>query len=330
MHGFGRFFEAGSPAALALPRGGLLRGAEVGVVSLDADGHLRWSAQTLAAGAASDIGMYNPAVSAEDVIYVGGDKLYAFTKDGSPAWSYGQGLRVTNAPFLDAQGNLYFSTGSVSGGAARVVCLDSSGRERWVFTAPGSLETYSSPAFSADSSRVYVGLGQAVYCLSASDGAVEWVFSPGGHSGQFRATPAVDPEGNVYVGTKGSESSVLYAIKADGSGALWENAIGADLYSSPALGSDRTLYVGSEFRPGNLRLHAIDMATGEIRWQAPLPADPTWSSPALADDGTLFIATMGSEEGEGALVSFDTDSSGLLPGAGSARFHLGNASTGRR
>jgi hypothetical protein len=304
------------------------------LVSLDPGGRLRWSAQTAAAGTVSPIGMSCPAVSTADVVYVGGDRLHAFNQDGSVRWTWGADLRITNAPIIDDAGNLYFTARSVSDpGDARVVSLDPAGSVRWVYAAPTSwLETYSSPAFSADASKIYVGLGEEVHCLSAATGARLWSYAPGGASGTFRATPAVDAAGNVYVGTKGSQASVFYAIKADGSGLLWSSAVNADLYSSPALGSDGTVYVASEWRQADFtRLHALDMATGAIRWRASLPADATWSSPAIAADGTLYVATMAFEGGEvGAVVAFRTDSRGLLAGAGSARFHQGNASTGRR
>jgi outer membrane protein assembly factor BamB len=167
-----------------------------------------------------------------------------------------------------------------------------------------------------------------MWCLATADGSPIWSFAPG--SGLFRATPAVDAEGNVYAGTKDNAASVFYAIKADGSGLLWSNPVGADLYSSPALGDDGAIYFASEFAAG-ARLHALDRATGQALWKSELPADSTWSSPAIDDDGTLYVATMAFGSGApGAVVAFDTDSTGLLAGAGSPRFHGGNASTGRR
>ena len=148
---------------------------------------------------------------------------------------------------------------------------------------------------------------------------------------EFRASPAIDDNDNVYLGTKNDAGSVFYAIRADGSGVLWQNAIGADLYSSPAIGNDRTLYVGSEVAAGgNANLHALDMATGAEKWSSPLRADVTWSSVAIADDGTLYIASMDVEGNGAGMYAFRTDATGLLPNAGSPRFHGGNSNTGRR
>lgn len=304
------------------------------LVSLDAAGAFRWSAPIVPAGSAWHVGMLNPAVSASDVVYVGGDKLYAFASDGTLLWTYGAGLRITNAPIIDAAGNVYFSSAVRLASVARIISVDPDGNERWVFEVGEVLETLSSPAFSPDGSRIVVGLGRRMYCVGAADGAEIWSWEPGPEvvAVSFRATPAVDAAGNVYAGTKGNEASVFYAIRADGTGLLWSSPIHTDLYSSPALGTDGTVYVASEYsQPDGKRLHALDMATGARKWAAPLPADVTWSSPAIADDGTLYISTMAFEWGpSGAVLAFDTDSNGLLGGAGSARFHQGNASTGRR
>lgn len=58
--------------------------------------------------------------------------------------------------------------------------------------------------------------------------------------------------------------------------------------------------------------------------------DITWSSPAIADDGTLYIATMDVNGEKSGVYSFATSSGGLLDNAGWPRFHGGNASTGIR
>jgi|GEM_PF-5434447 len=79
------------------------------------------------------------------------------------------------------------------------------------------------------------------------------------------------------------------------------------------------------------------MTTGEIIWDASIAMDITWSSAVISDDGILYIASMsGKNDGEentdtrGTVYAFSTGSTGLLQGAGSPRFHEGNASNGRR
>lgn len=291
--------------------------------SLDNYGNKNWSRQITSS--VYHMGMSNPAISVNDAIYIGGDKFYAFDTDGNELWSepYGNNMTIMNAPIIDPDGNIYFSA------QGSVISLNQNGQERWTFDTSG--EFLSSPAFSQDYSKIFVAVGNKVFCLGASEGVQLWEFPPPGMEvgGTFRATPAVDDNDNVYIGTKDGLNSVFYAINADGSNILWEQLIGADLYSSPALGNDNTVYVGSEYSAGN-RLHALDMTTGDIKWSATLDADVVWSSPAISNAGILYVAAMVEDNTTGTVYAFKADPSGLLPDAGSPRFHEGNASTGRR
>ena len=301
--------------------------------SLDKDGKFRWSRNIDNQGKAF---FNNPAISDDDVIYIGGNKFYAFDINGNEIWSYAVPYKIYNAPIIDPEGNIYFKS------ANKVISLDKNGNNRWIYTIEADYGP-SSTAFSVDYSKIFVPGTNIMYCLRTSDGNKLWEYTIPDMIGKgaFRATPAVDDHDNIYIGThwKGEGDAgqqTLYAIKSDGSGILWKNVIGADLYSSPALGNDRVVYIGSECGnegPKHSRLHAIDMATGATVWSAQLGLDVTYSSPAISNNGTLYIASMDmyTEGGErGMVYSFKTNSTGLLSGAGSPRFHGGNSSTGRR
>ncbi len=149
-----------------------------------------------------------------------------------------------------------------------------------------------------------------------TDGTQRWAFTTGG---SIASSPAVGPDGTVYVG---SQDNYLYALTsagfmkwrylttddvdsvpavgADGtvyfgswSGKLtalgpnglkkWEYTTGSFLLSSPAIGADGVVYVGS----GDFSLHAIN-ADGTSRWKY-LTSDWVDSSPAIAADGTVYF-----------------------------------------
>ena len=314
--------------------------------SLDNNGVYRWS--KIISSSVYNLGMINPAITTDDIIYIGGDKFYALDTSGNEKWTYDNNMTIMNAPIIDPTGNIYFNAaGSINSlYSSSIVSLYSNGTERWRF--PTSGESLSSPAFSVDYSKIFVGVGTKVYCLQANTGIKVWEFTPPGmvdtnpidnnhYWGVFRATPAVDSNNNVYIGTKANINSVFFAIKADGSGLLWKNEIGGDLYPSPVLGNDNTVYVGSEDSGGNHvygnNLHALDMATGNTKWAVSFSNDVSWSSPVLSDKGILYIGVMdynGAGMPGGSIYAFRTDSTGLLPNAGSPRFLGGNSSTGRR
>jgi len=297
--------------------------------SLDPNGIFRWSKELVSASNVAAGGMYNPAIASDDTVYFGGAaKLYALDTDGNEIWTFEDPSiwRIVNAPIIDTDGNIYFSSENA------VASVTSAGNKRWTYSTWGNAE--SSPAFSTDYTKIYVGVEDTVYCFEANTGNKVWEYTPPEIVGtfcKFYATPAVDDKNNVYIGTRCNAYGIFYAIKSDGSGLLWKNEIGQDLYSSPALGDDNTVYVGSEAPHGSPKLHALDMTTGELKWSAQTMRPILWSSPAISDNGTLYVACMAYEgETAGYVYAFRTDSTGLLPNAGSPRFHEGNKSTGRR
>jgi hypothetical protein len=71
---------------------------------------------------------------------------------------------------------------------------------------------------------------------------------------------------------------------------LWEFETGGDVDSSPAIGSDGTVYVGSD----DNNLYAINGKSGVKLWEFETEGRVT-SSPAIGSDGTVYV---GSDDGK--------------------------------
>lgn len=305
--------------------------ASIYLYSLDPNGNFRW--KYLLGSNVNESGMMNPAIAADNTVYAGGiNSFYAFYPDGTVKWNYVYAQNdgpVRTAPCIDPSGNIYFSA------LGTAYSLDANGNERWQLVV--STSSGSSPAFNTDYSSLILANHQTIYNISTINGAINWTYSIMPNA-DLRSSPAVDENNVIYIGSHGdgneNDESTLFAIKADGSGLLWQKNIGSDLYSSPALGSNHVLYIGSE---GNgftddrhNRLHAINMTSGDILWSAELDMDVTFSSPAISDGGVLYIACMDINGEKSGVYSFNTGSGGLLYNAAWPRFHGGNSSTGRR
>ncbi len=76
--------------------------------------------------------------------------------------------------------------------------------------------------------------------------------------------------------------SVAYAAPGD---ILWKYETNAAIHSSPVLGTDGTVYVGSD----DGHLHAVN-PDGTRRWAYPTGA-AIFSSPAVAADGTIYVGS---------------------------------------
>ena len=82
---------------------------------------------------------------------------------------------------------------------------------------------------------------------------------------------------------------------------LWEFETGGSVSSSPAIGSDGTVYVGSDDK----KLYAINGKTGVKLWEF---ETGYWlqSSPAIGFDGTVYVGSL-----DYKLYAIKTDSKGL-------------------
>lgn len=306
--------------------------AETYLYKLDSEGKFKWKVNLATSGQIYHMGMVNPAIDENDLIYVGGDKLYAVDpEDGKFKWEYPEGevkMLFTNAPVIDSDRNVYFIANNKTEGENKIYSLKD-GTLNWECRLEKNF-TLSSPAFNVEGNELIAASGQTVYWIELKNGNIKRKYTPEGITGELRGSPAVDGENNVYVGEKSNTSSTFFAIKADGTGLIWSKVIGADLYSSPALGDDGLIYTASEMtRDGDKgkgnRFHAMKKTTGATVWAFNLEMDVTWSSAAIDENGYIYIGDM-----KGYFYKIRSDCSGLDPHAAWPRFHGSNEGTGRK
>ncbi len=138
-----------------------------------------------------------------------------------------------------------------------------------------------SSAVIAPDGTIVVG-GDALYALHG-DGRIRWRLETGGH---VRSSPALGPDGTIYVGTQGG---ALLAVSAEGK-KRWERRELYDFDSSPALTADGLVVVGCD----DGRLYGLGASDGALRFRV-ATRGPVRSSPALAPDGTILF---GSDDGQ--------------------------------
>lgn len=119
---------------------------------------------------------------------------------------------------------------------------------------------------------------------AAEEGQRVWAFTVGGF---VSASPAVTADsGTVYVGVEArTGGGRVFAVTRDGA-QRWVTSPDflGPVSSSPAIGADGTVYVGSS----DGRLYALNPANGSVRWQFNVRAFVT-SSPAIGADGTIYF-----------------------------------------
>jgi outer membrane protein assembly factor BamB len=306
----------------------------------------------------TDRGVFStPVLGADGTVYIGsGDTyFYAIGAGGRLRW------RIKTGGVIDAGGALSaFDPGlgsaplTFGSGDDHLyhVTTPSRGRPRvlWRFRASvppvkgQQVDWWEGPVAIGPDGVLYAGnTGGTAYAIKPN-GRPLWTFTAGG---SLWTTPAFS-RGSSYWG-----SLDLNIYKLNGSGRpVWHTFTPGFVISSPAIGSDGTVYVGSF----DSKLYALDPSTGKPHWTFET-TDHIYSSPALGQDraghtNAIYIAST-----DGSVYALGTDGRlrwrydagdpirsspvlGAAPGAGhhevlyvgssNGKLYALNADTGRR
>jgi outer membrane protein assembly factor BamB len=303
------------------------------VYAFTADGGLGWTFDDFDyLFVKRDMGQRTPAIGADGTVYVGADGLYALDPDtGERGWHFIRppGTRECIAsPVIGEDGTIYVAIGQDT-----LYAVNPNGTRRWAFGFDNPDEmSFAAPAIDAGgviyipSERYY---GSKIYAVNP-DGTPRWKYEVDG-ARLVRSSPAIAEDGTIYIATKagGDDGCSRVIALSPGGAKLWEMPIPTvhqsrdDVYSSPSIGADGTIYFGAE----NEMMYAIN-PDGTLNWMHKLMAI-NWSGPAIVSDGTAYIA--GIDYGgfyTGALCAVVTSSHGLAAGPW-PKFHHDNRNTGR-
>jgi len=246
-----------------------------------ATGAVRWK-YTLSPLTIIDTGV--AAVGADGTIYFGAanGSLYALEDRGDRAnlkWAAALGGSIANAPALAADGTVYIridrGTAAANAQSQLVALAPTDGSALWRY-AFGTEATYAPPTIGSDGT-IYVAGGDAAVHAVTPAGVRRWRFAT---DNQVYTAPAVDAAGNLYFA---SLSGSVYSTTSQGV-QRWRVSAGGFVTSSLAL-ANSTAYFASYDR----RLYALDTATGQTRWTYFIGEEVRASSPAVAEDGSIFI-----------------------------------------
>ncbi len=213
-------------------------------------------------------------------------------------WSFTTGDSIHfSSPAIGTDGTIY-----VGSRDNRLYAVDQDGSKKWSFSTEGRI--YSSPTIGADGT-IYVGSADYNLYAIGPDGTLKWSFATegteAGTGGVF--SPPPDPgEGGGTAGTVDWGVSSSPVVGADGTiyvgswdGNLyalspdgsekWRFTTTGDVFSSPAIGDDTTIYVGSRYS----EFYAID-PDGAKKWKFSTD-NAVHSSPAIGADGTIYIGS---------------------------------------
>lgn len=211
------------------------------------EGKLKWQS-LLIKGVATT--WFPPAIGLDGTLYVSvRNMIYAVDTLGNLKWSYEipeyLWFRIIiSSMAIDSKGDICFCTGCF-----HVLTPQGESKIELSWLQKVITSEWSSPVIGADGT-IYFG-GLSFYALN-SDYTLKTRFE-GINYGRFESTTTIGSDGTLYVGANiwedvksTSQHQVGYLSAATPDGKLkWRYKVGGGIKSSPAIGSDGTVYVGS-------------------------------------------------------------------------------------
>jgi len=218
------------------------------IYAVNPDGTEKWHYKT------GDVITGDPAIADDDTIYIGSqdDYLYAMNPNGTLKWRYKTGHHVRGPPSIADDGTIYI--GSVD---KHLHAVYPNGTMRWKHYVGDEIAT--NPSIAEDGT-IYGG-GNKLWAINPN-GTRKWTFNLGSERHITASSPAICADGIIYFGTNIGESSggEIIAVNPDGT-ERWRKMIAGDwVDSSPSIGEDGTVYIGSGDSNNRGFLHAFNRA----------------------------------------------------------------------
>ena len=191
------------------------------------------------------------------------------TETGTADWMFESDRALSSPTVVD--GTLFVTAGSSSRGEAtgRVYALNAAtGEQRWAVDVSGD------PSWlTVVNETVFVsGTQNRVHALAAASGGTLWEREL---DGSPRTAPTV-AGGRLFVG--GQEA--LFALDTVDGTERWQFN---RQFTAPPTVVDGVVFAGDV----SARFHALDAATGELRWSVSFPSSPFLSAPTVAEETVL-------------------------------------------
>ncbi len=225
----------------------------------------------------------SPALGQDGTIYVnGGDSgidnyaLVAVNPDGTEKWRVTSYYMLYGSPAIGEDGSVY-----VAGRHRRVFAVNADGTRKW--TSPDLGDIIWTGVTLDEDGNVYVGVQSGKVVSLDPMGVIRWSTDIEGAQ-NIQAQPALSPDSRtLYIASTG-DGERLFALDTSTGEVKWRANVGPNILSSPIVGADGTIYIGSR---GNY-LYALDHR-GDLKWKADIETGMAYTSPALGKDGLIYL-----------------------------------------
>ena len=204
------------------------------IFAVNPDGTEKWHYDT-----GSDI-WGDPAIADDGTVYIGSWDTYLYAlypNNGTLRWRFKTGHYIKGPPSIADDGTIYIGSWD-----DYLYALYPNGTMKWRHQV--GLGTESNPSIGPDGT-IYVG-GGYLYAVNPN-GTRRWAFDFGSNRHSHQSSPAISADGIIYISViiGDDDGGEILAVNPDGT-ERWRKWIGENKgQSSPSIGSDGTVYVGS-------------------------------------------------------------------------------------
>jgi len=278
--------------------------------ALNSDGSQKWKIN-------SNTEFGTPAIGKNNTPYVGkGRSLCAINNQGTIKWKYPVQEIIKHSPAIGADGTIYIGNGR------ELLAINPDSTKKWKSYI--SREIAYSP-FIGPEGTIYVQTRDGFLYALNKNGNIKWKFNFGSHRGEVKiyfSNPAVDNNGNIYIGSQEGFYSItssgrqkwkmdtngkvvsaavgangliylkfnrkIYALNSDGK-VQWKISTGTQLFSiTPAIDKAGNIY---DVGHSNL-LYKIDSTGTNVNKSKLSKYSSLLSTPMIGPEGTIYVGTL--------------------------------------
>ncbi len=170
------------------------------------------------------------------------------------------------------------------------------------------------PGLAADSTNAYLADGGTVYAVRLSDGVKVWQYPDKTGTPKFFATPVLTPDGQLLVGSAGTDRALVSLDPATGKEKWATSYTGAQdkWIASPLVVGDMI------YAPNNDgTLYVLKLATGEFQWSLPI-SHSLWGTP-VSNGKLVFVTSLDhflyAVDPQSHKIAWKVDLGGSVPGS---------------
>ncbi len=172
--------------------------------------------------------------------------------------------------------------------------------------------TASWPGLAADSQNVYLASGQYLYAVRTGDGSQLWKYPDKAGSELFYSAPVLSPDGQLLVGSSGTDDGLISLDPATGQTKWAEPFVAPNHWVAPPLVDGSMIFAPNN----NGTLYALELATGHLAWSLPLGSS-LWGAP-VTNGKLVFVTSLDhflyAVDPSNRVVAWKLDLGGSAPG----------------